>query len=152
MVMRQPRIQPKIVTLAACRNDKGEWLFYRRAREPFRGKVGFPYGKIHLGEGVQAAAERELHDKTGLKASLKHLGEAYIAAYQKKDLVSHMLCHVFVAEKVVGEVAHESSIGDCFWADSESVPEEERFPGFAELLALVEKGKPFALQEIIERV
>lgn len=149
--MRHPRIQPKIVTLTACRNGRGEWLMYRRAREPFRGRVGFPYGKIHLGEGVQQAAERELFDKTGLKAAAVHLGEAYIAAYKKKELISHMLCHVFLAQNVEGTPYPESSIGECFWAKAQAVPENERFPGFSQLLELVEQGKPFPLQEIVEQ-
>lgn len=150
--MRQPRIQPKIVTLAACQNSQGEWLLYRRAREPFRGRVGFPYGKIHLGEKVQEAAERELFDKTGLRASLCHLGEAYIAAYRKKELISHMLCHVFLAEELAGASFAESSIGECFWAKLEDIPRDEQFPGLAELLILVERGMPFPLQEITAQI
>jgi 8-oxo-dGTP diphosphatase len=150
--MRQPRIQPKIVTLAACQNEAGEWLLYRRAREPFRGKVGFPYGKIHLGEAVQQAAERELFDKTGLRASLKHLGEAYIAAYHKRELISHMLCHVFVAEELAGTPYTESSIGECFWARLEDIPVSEQFPGLAHLVGLVERGLPFELQELNHQI
>src|SRR5258706_15603720 len=33
----KPRIQPKIVTLVACKNDQGEYLIYLRKREPFFG-------------------------------------------------------------------------------------------------------------------
>src|SRR5437899_3164953 len=45
-----PRAQPRIVTLLVCRNKAGEYLFLRRKRQPLLGMVGFPYGKIHLGE------------------------------------------------------------------------------------------------------
>src|SRR4051812_39165870 len=50
------RIQPKIVTLAVVKNTKGEYLLYRRRRVPMRNLVGFPYGKIHLGEQLLEAA------------------------------------------------------------------------------------------------
>jgi ADP-ribose pyrophosphatase YjhB (NUDIX family) len=151
-VMRQPRIQPKIVTLTACQNEDGKWLFYRRAREPFRGRVGFPYGKIHLGERVQEAAERELLHKTGVTAQLRHLGEAYITVYAKQKLVAHMLCHVFVGAQVQGELKEQSSIGECFWADLQDLASGDRFPGLNSLYTLVEEGLPFSLQEFVEQL
>src|SRR4051812_49299036 len=49
----QPRLQPKIVVDIACQNERGEYLLFRRSKEPFRGLVGFPSGKIHFGETVQ---------------------------------------------------------------------------------------------------
>ena len=44
------RIQPKIVTLIVCKNKRREFLLYVRGKRPFLGMVGFPYGKVHLGE------------------------------------------------------------------------------------------------------
>ncbi|MDO8638731.1 MAG: NUDIX domain-containing protein, partial [Candidatus Daviesbacteria bacterium] len=72
----KPRIQPKIITLIVCQNKNGEFLLYKRGKQPFLGYTGFPYGKIHLGEKITQAAERELKEKTGLFAKLNHRGNA----------------------------------------------------------------------------
>ena len=62
----QPRFQPKIVTVIICRNSKGEYLLCHSSRQPFFGKFCFPYGKVHFGETIKKAADRELEEKTGL--------------------------------------------------------------------------------------
>src|SRR5438874_5275120 len=48
-----PRAQPRIVTLMVCQNEDSEYLLFRRKRQPLIGMVGFPYGKLHLGESIQ---------------------------------------------------------------------------------------------------
>jgi len=53
------RAQPKIVTLIVCRDSKNNYLLYTRGKQPFLNMNGFPYGKVHLGESITAAAERE---------------------------------------------------------------------------------------------
>ncbi|MDP9212240.1 MAG: NUDIX domain-containing protein, partial [bacterium] len=83
-----PRVQPKIVTMVACRNRRDEWLVYRRRRQPFRGLISFPHGKLHLGENIQEAAERELSEKAQLQGRLHHRGDAYLSVYQDTDLIS----------------------------------------------------------------
>ena len=62
LTIMKPRFQPRVVTLICCQNEAGQYLLYRRARQPLYGMVSFPYGKVHLGEGIYAAAERELRD------------------------------------------------------------------------------------------
>lgn len=135
----KPRIQPKIVTLIACKNERGEWLVYRRTRQPFKGLVGFPYGKIHLGEKVGAAAKREFKDKTGLDAALTHRGDVYLTIYDKAgELISHMLTHVFSGDVTGGKLKTESEMGTCFWQDLKKLPTKQWFPGFKEELSLLE--------------
>jgi 8-oxo-dGTP diphosphatase len=133
----RPRVQPKIVTLIALRNDSGQWLLYRRKRQPFIGKVGFPYGKIHLSETIAEAARRELEEKTGLQAALTHVGDAYITATEGGQLISHMLTHVFTGRDPRGELIADSEIGACYWANIEQIKPGESFPGFRDLYGLV---------------
>ena len=135
------RIQPKIVTMVACKNSQGEYLLYRRAREPFLHTVGFPYGKIHLGETILEAAERELKEKTGVSAKLKQRGDVYLTTYENDDLLSQTLCHIYSGDKPVGHLVEKSEKGECFWAKLDTLKKSELIPGFAEIVKLL-KDKP----------
>jgi ADP-ribose pyrophosphatase YjhB (NUDIX family) len=144
----EPRIQPKIVNLVACHNQAGEWLLYERSREPFKGLYGFPYGKIHLGERVQEAAERELEEKTGLTAELTHRGDAYITIWKGGELISHMLCHVFEGKDPKGELRGRSDIGECLWEFIDHPEDGRYFYGFKEIYELVsDKEGPYFFKE-----
>ncbi len=47
---------------------QGRVLLVRRANPPDAGRWGFPGGHIEWGESTQAAAIRELHEETGVRA------------------------------------------------------------------------------------
>lgn len=143
----QVRIQPKIVTLIVAKDTQGRYLLYQRRLQPFINKVGFPYGKIHLGEKILEAAKRELFEKTGLKANLKHVGDAYVVSYETDELISHMLFHVFLATNVSGNLVENSKYGQLFWEQLGSVNSTRFIPGFAEIFKAVQaKTKPFFLE------
>mgnify|MGYP002625117567 CR=1 FL=1 len=147
LATQQPRIQPKIVTLIACHNKEKQWLLYERSQEPFKGFKGFPYGKIHLGETVKNAAKRELKEKTGLSATINHVGEAYVLTYQSDELISHMLFHIFVAEAYSGQLVDRSEYGKFFWGKVSIINKENYFPGFAEVYsAISSKEFPFFIE------
>ncbi len=136
----QSRIQPKIVTLIVCQNEKNEYLLYLRKREPFLGSVGFPYGKIHLGESIKTAAERELVEKTGLSAKFAHRGDAYLTVFNGREFLSQVFCHIFSGEEVRGKLKTNSSIGKCFYSKVEKIADEKFIPGFLDILKLVQKN------------
>lgn len=137
------RTQAKIVTLIVCARGK-EFLLYRRGKEPFIGRVGFPYGKVHLGEKIVEAAHRELKEKAGVEAKLVRRGDAYITVYEHGELITHMLCHVFSGTYRSGEPQKDSPIGECFWGKVKDVTEREAIPGFSEVARLLETSKtPF---------
>ncbi|MDO8570870.1 MAG: NUDIX domain-containing protein [Candidatus Daviesbacteria bacterium] len=136
----KPIIQPKIVTLIVCQNKNGEFLLYKRNHQPFLGLVGFPYGKIHLGETIAEAAERELKEKTDLSAELQHRGDVYLTTFRDKNLLTQTFCHIFTANNVKGELLAKSEIGECFWSKID-FSEEKLIPGFKDVLNLVKKSK-----------
>lgn len=145
------RIQPKIVTLLVVSKDNG-YLLYRRGHQPFLSKVGFPYGKIHLGERIEEAAHRELKEKTGLSVSqLTYCGDVYITVHDEEDLITHMLCHVFSGTDPKGTLTTEASIGECFWAPPDLIPAEDRIPGFTQVLRLIKKNHiPFFAEYFLD--
>lgn len=140
-----PRVQPRIVTLVAVEDSDGRWLLYRRKRQPLIDTVGFPYGKIHLGESVHAAAARELLEKTGLTAQLEHRGDGYATVYQGAEPVSEILFHLFYGRNPQGELVERSHIGEPFWADVSQLPPDEVMPNMLDLLHLTQSydGKRF---------
>lgn len=133
------RSQPKIVNLIACSNRRGQWLLYRRKHQPFIGRSGFPYGKIHLGETIKQSSERELHEKTNLKTELTHRGDAYITVFDDNELLVHTLFHIHSGRNPVGSLKEATSIGYCYWADIDTKRPELYFPGFLEILKLLKR-------------
>jgi ADP-ribose pyrophosphatase YjhB (NUDIX family) len=136
-----PRIQPTIVTMVVLKH-KGKYLLHKRTRLPFIGKIGFPYGKIHLEERVKEAAERELLEKAGLKADLKHCGDVYLTIHNETELVSHMLCHVFSGSKIEGEPQER-----CFWGMIGDYSNTDLIPGTLQIEKMLKKEKGFFFGE-----
>jgi ADP-ribose pyrophosphatase YjhB (NUDIX family) len=138
----KPRFQPKIVTVIICKNTAGKYLVYTRKRQPLYGLKGFPYGKIHFGEKILAAAEREIKEKTGLSAPLVHKGDMYLTIHQKGELLAYMLCHVFSGRNPNGSL-REYEYGESAWADMRNINPKEFIPGFLDMFNLVQKPKYF---------
>lgn len=148
----QPRIQPKIVTLVACQNPAGAWLLYRSRRQPFWNQIGFPYGKIHLGETVLQAASRELLEKTGIAAELWHRGDVYLTIYRDKQLLSQMLTHIFLGRNLHGTLKEESSLGACFWGRLPEQSPEELMPGVTAIAELLQSSNERFFREFVYHV
>ena len=135
------RIQPKIVTILAVQDGKGKYLLYRRRLAPFSGLIGFPYGKIHMEERLAEAARRELTEKTGLSADLRHRGEVYLTVHDDTELVAPMVCHVFSGKNPEGALRTDSMIGECFWEKLEDISPRELIPGVRQIARLLKKSR-----------
>lgn len=135
------RSQPKIVNLLACSNDDGQWLLYKRKHQPYIGRSGFPYGKIHLGETVKESSERELQEKTTLKADLKYRGDVYVTVYEHENLITHTLFHVHSGHNPTGSLKEETPIGYCYWTTIKQDKPDCYFPGFLDIYKLLTSRK-----------
>lgn len=134
------RNQPKIVNIIIAKNNLRQYLLYINKRQPFYNLTGFPYGKIHFGENLLTAASRELKEKTGLSAVLAHKGNVYLMINKDGELISHMLCHIFFADKVSGDLISASEKGICEWGDIKNF-RNKFIPGFLEMMKLAENSK-----------
>lgn len=75
--------RPIPATLAVVIHDK-RVLLVRRANPPDAGLWGFPGGKIDLGETIEAAAERELFEETGVRGQALDIVTA-VDAFDRDD-------------------------------------------------------------------
>jgi ADP-ribose pyrophosphatase YjhB (NUDIX family) len=67
--MKKP--EKAIAVAAGAVLRQGKILLIRRNFEPFIGCWGMPGGKIHLGEHVEEAVEREVREETGVRAEFE---------------------------------------------------------------------------------
>lgn len=74
------RLQPALVTMVLLSDKTGRIAVFARDKEPYLGRLAPPFGKVHYGEDLAAAAHRELVEKLGLSASaaLEQIGAVTI--------------------------------------------------------------------------
>ena len=68
MVQEKP-----VLGASACVWKDGKVLVAKRGKAPNFGLWSLPGGHVELGETLQQAAARELHEETGVEADLAHL-------------------------------------------------------------------------------
>lgn len=136
------RIQPKVATLIVCKNEHAEFLMYQRATQPFLGMIGFPYGKVHLGESVKEAAEREIVEKTGITATLEQKGITYLLVTDERgEVIEHMLCHVFIGINPKGTVENNPELDHVLWMNKSKITKSNSMPGVADVLRIATSAK-----------
>lgn len=144
------RRQPKIVTLVAVQNVDDQWLLYQRKHQPLINQVGFPYGKLHLGETVQEAAERELMEKTGLTCKLVHRGDGYIIIHEDGEPVSQICFHLFYGKNPKGRMKTETNYGTVGWStDKDDFAKPPFMASMADLIRLIETKKGRFFVELV---
>lgn len=128
-----PRRQPKIMVEVAYQNEAGEWLLVEQTSEPFRGNIGFPCGRLHFGERLLDAAQRELQEQTGLSAEdFVYYGAIAMETRLGDETMTHLFTHIFRAERVSGELREASHVGKPFFSKLEDLPKQ--FPGLQSVL------------------
>lgn len=93
-----PRKQPKISTLFAITNHRGEWLLAQRKYQPFIGTLMLVGGKRHFGEAPELHAQRELAEKVGRSIDLKRRGVLDVRIYHGKTVITHLVSNVYSGE------------------------------------------------------
>lgn len=90
------RIQPKLITILAVQHKDGRWVLLERLHQPFIHSVGLPSGKIHYGEALQDAADRELKEKTNMSDVPLVLRGTFIMRFRLNgEVVNHIIGYVF---------------------------------------------------------
>lgn len=101
--------QPMVGLLAIVRRGD-RFLLVRRAKEPNKGRWGFPGGVQELGETVVDGARRELAEETGLVAAAGHAVTTLDAI--DRDEAARIRYHYTLIVVLMQDVTGEAVAGD----------------------------------------
>lgn len=123
----------------------GRLLLVQRAREPDRGKWGFPGGLVEVGETVAEAALRELAEETGVHAEAGEVAEVIDAITRDADgrVRYHYVLSVVPCRWLEGEGQAGDDAGAVGWfgPDEIDLMECSRNVGRLARLALARLGR-----------
>jgi len=133
----KPRSQPKIRTIIALTNEFDEVLVQRKDAQPFINQLTLPSGKLHMEDkSIQAAAVREVYEKTGLHvANLHHAGDIYMAITANGEVVMNALMHVFT-KQVLSTITLEEGT---FWQPLSAL--ETAAPATRNIVEVIQKHR-----------
>lgn len=85
------------LVILTVRDGRLAVLIIDRGKEPFRGQPALPGGFVREGEDLLNAAERELHEETGLQGLASHLEQVHTYATPDRDPRSRILSVAYLA-------------------------------------------------------
>ena len=110
-------------------------------------RTGFPSGKIHFGEELQDAANREVLEKTGLiDLPLKLRGNVFMRFIDTatSQAMNHIVGYVFSAEiQDTPDLKPPSEHWRAFWGDESQLIDGNVFKGHKDILELLNTKKQF---------
>ena len=122
MKKQKPPPAPK-VAVGAVVIEEGRVLLVKRKYPPKQGKWAIPGGSVNLGESLQAAAEREILEETGLVIEAKK--PIYTFDLIERDAKENILFHYVVvdlfAKYVSGDVQPADDVSDARWFDPDEI-------------------------------
>lgn len=103
-----PKSMPKVITYILL-IDGDKVLLQEKQKQPYMGLLNMIGGKLHEGETAQAAATREVYEKTGVSIeapALKGIFEVLIS--NEENLLTHAIAYVFTASVDTADFKHET--------------------------------------------
>lgn len=131
----KPRKQPKLISILAISNTKGEWLMARRKYQPYIHQYMFPSGKQHIGENPEDHVKRELAEKLGFDIPLTRRGLCDIRIYRGDAIITHVTSHVYSGTVLTDELPNETNQFSFDWVK----PQDESIPLLAGTREILDK-------------
>jgi len=122
--MKKPKPAPAPkAAVGAVVIEEGRILLVKRKYPPKKGKWAIPGGSVKLGESLQAAAEREIMEETGLIIKAKE--PVYTFDLIDRDSEGKIQFHYVVvdlsAEYVSGDIHPADDVSDAGWFSSKEI-------------------------------
>lgn len=97
---------PKVISYTLiCSNDFKTVYLYEKPKAPYRGLYNMIGGKVHVGETIAQAAQRELVEKLAYSAEPEHVGFSQVRISSGDELISHVIAGICVVT-VDGDFSH----------------------------------------------
>ena len=104
-------------------NEKGEFLWVERAREPQKGKWNVPGGFIDPLENAEEALIRETQEEVGLELSEFRLLASFPNLYTYRNITYHTIDFFFLCVAKSDEIHTDTSeIAETQWLSPEQMP------------------------------
>lgn len=139
---RQPK-SAVILVIEKVEDGTSYFLLQQRRKHPYFGFWGFPGGKIRWGETIMQAAGRELHEETGLRASLTHRGtyHEHVIETESGTLLEDKIFQIIHGAEAYGQLIETFDSGNNRWMTlDEARAQEHRYASF-DIEAEVGTGK-----------
>jgi hypothetical protein len=137
------RSAPQTYSLLFLRSKTGKWYVLERTKHPYIGMYACISGKVHFHETLAEAAARELRDFTMGKvtATPQYCGYASVLI-KYSEQQTHVTGPVWFVDGVEETLLEPVRQGIPDWKHWETCDYEQFIPGWAEIVAMIESGKP----------
>lgn len=139
---RQPKSAVILVVEKAVKGQPN-FVVQERRKHPYFGFWGFPGGKIRWGETIMQAAARELHEETGLNATLVHRGvyHEHVIETESGNLLEDKIFHIIYGSQPKGTLLATFDGGHNAWLTlSAACAKQQRYASF-DIEAAIGLGK-----------
>lgn len=134
-------VSPRQLVVIVYKHDD-QYLLYRWNRHPYRGLISLPFGRLHVGWGIEDMAAEQLHYKGGLSADTwKYRGTVNL---RSQGPLAHSILYILEANGPGGDPTADGLTGEPFWGS----PGGELMPGFAEIFTLLESKQNLFFEEV----
>lgn len=114
-------LQPRAAVIAVTWRE-GSVILVRRSTRPNAGHWGFPGGKVHYGEPVLDAAERELLEETRVRGRARQAFDAADVIGAGTPASYHYLLVAVLVDWVEGEPAARDDVEEAAWFRVTALP------------------------------
>ncbi len=114
----------------------GHVLLARRGKEPSYGVWSVPGGAVHLGEGLKAAAAREIREECGIEIALADVIEVIERMVRDAEgrIQYHYVIVDYLARWVSGDLAPSPEVLEARWVAPDNFSHYQMTTGTAEVI------------------
>ncbi|HSC71002.1 MAG TPA: NUDIX hydrolase [Candidatus Methylomirabilis sp.] len=125
-----------IMAVGAIVVKNGRVLLARRGKEPSYGVWSVPGGAVRLGEGLKAAAVREIREECGIEIELTDVVEVIERLHRDGGgrVQYHYVIVDYLARWVAGKLSSSDEVLEARWVAPEEFPRYQMTTGTADVI------------------